>query len=271
MQNIKYYDRLEDYFNDRLSGEEKQRFELELKTNAELKTEYDAYLATREVIELLAFEQLGTELENMTPAMVKSDLESEEKTAEKTAKKGRVIAFPRRVLSLAAGFLLLILAGTFWWSNAQYGNDALASTYAIGPNLNDLSGRRSEDGGDHILPKAAGLYHQGAYRKVIQELRGLPADGSIYPDIQNLLGHAYLKNDQPAAAVESFKAVLAGNKDQLKPGAQWHLILAQLANGDQPAAEAELDRLLQQPAGPYHAKAKALKGSLDSFWRKLAW
>ncbi len=262
MEELKYFDRIEVYVDGNMSSEDQQLFESELKTNVDLKTEYDAYLATKQTLEVFALEQISEELKSLSIVKENTLHDSSE-----SIPSGRIISFPRRILGLAATLLLLIVAGTLWWSNAQYSDKQLARNNFITPNLSTVRG----DANLEILAEASEPFYQGKYKITINQLQALDTSHPAYVDAQWLLGYAYLKNGQPQDALTAFQKVLKSDKDQLKASAEWHMILAYLDAGDQQAAEIALDELLQQPSGAYYSKAESLKKDLDTFWHKLTW
>ncbi len=262
MEELKYYDRINEYVEGSMSSENRQLFESELKTNDALKTEYDLYLATMKTLEVFALDQISEELKSLSIAEENTLHDSSE-----SIPSGRIISFPRRILGLAATLLLLIVAGTLWWSNAQYSDRQLAKRNFITPNLSTVRG----DTNLEILTEASEAFYQGKYKMIIKQLQSLDSSHPAYVDAQFILGYTYLKNEQPQDALTAFQKVLKSDKDQLKASAEWHMILAHLDVGDQKAAEIALDELLQYPTGAYYSKAKTLKKDLDSFWHKLTW
>lgn len=262
MEELKYYDRIDAYVEGSMSSENRQLFESELKTNEVLKTEYDIYFAAKQTLEVFALEQIGEELKSLS-----LEEENSFQANSKSIPSGRVISFPRRILSLVATLLLLIVAGTLWWSNAQYSDKQLAEKNFITPNLTNVRG----DANHELLTEASEAFYQGKYEMTIKQLQPIDSSHPAYVDAQWLLGYAYLKNGQPQESLAAFMEVLKGDKVQLKASAQWHMILAYLDAGDQKAAESVLDELLQEPNGAYYSKAKTLKKDLDSFWHKLTW
>ena len=262
MDELKYYDRIEAFVGGTMSADEQTRFEAELETNPELKTEYLAYRATHDVMEVLAFEQLQEELREM-------DIGSTPSSTATTSKEppARIRRMPRRLLTLAASFLVLVLAGTLWWSNSQYSDQQLAGKHFMTPNLSKVRGTNTED----ALSQAATAFYQGNYDTSIRLLQSIPSSDPVYADAQWLLGYACLQEGRAQEAVTAFNVVLSGNKNELKASARWHRILAHIAAGDQVAAEKLLDGLLQDPSDAYFDKARVLKKELHSFWRKWTW
>lgn len=207
--------------------------------------------------ELLTFHQdlhvVATQAGKLT---LKERLRQVEKKREQP--KGLRLGF-RRKLAIAATLLLLIAAGTFWYAQANYSNQALLAANYSAPNF---SAPRSTQQ-DVLYAEAARAFYTGEYEEVISSLK---KNDQNTPASSLLLAHAYLKTNQADLAIA--KRPVTG-ADELKEEWQWVELLASLANGDASRLQQQLAELTSNPKHAYHNKAKVIQEQTQSTWRRL--
>lgn len=252
MKNLNHFDRVEAYIEGQIPAEERRQFEKELEENEDLKKEYEAYLASLQLLDELAFDALkhrAKSLEN-----------------EKTSGS---LSF-RRAWAIAAGILLLLVAGGLGYANLFYSNEALIMAYSPGDNTLRRAHQGTEDT-EHAYYIAFQAWQEGDLNSAISHLLTIPPADPAYPQAQYFLANLYLETDRPDQAIRIFEALLERNDIRFADSSEWGLVLAYLQKGDMQTLEARLEELIAQSNHPYHDEALSLKRKLDSFWRKLQW
>ncbi|MCP3928070.1 MAG: hypothetical protein GY705_03095 [Bacteroidetes bacterium] len=247
MAELIYFERIEAFAEGEMSVEESDKFQLDLSSNSELKKEYEAYMATQKVSQLLGYKVLGERI---------SHIESRGK------REKRKVYFPFFVI--AASFLLLII-GFVWYAHSNYSNQALASNYTVEPNLSSI--RSSSD--KNSLKLATDAYYSENYREAIQILSGITSEEKTFTTAQFILGHTYLKEGAFAKAVTAFETAISNGETVSTDNARWHLVLALLSLGEEEEAGKALQPIRIAPNNNYYTKAIELEKDLSSFWRHL--
>jgi len=241
MDKLQHVEYIEAYVEERLSKEERQRFEARLQSDPILKEEYDAYRATMKLLEFMAADDL--------------------KQSQRTSTTPDQNSFPLKRWAIAAGILFLILGGLILFANITYSNERLAAQAYNAPNLTSIvrGGQLSE-----AENEAVQAFLSDDYEKTIEILSPTSEENT---DAQFLIGLAYLKNEQAAQAIIAFQNILGEPINERQESTEWYLTLAYLMNDDPEAAKTYLEQILSQPANSNYDKALDLQEKLDSKWR----
>ena len=227
------YTEIEQYVKAELTEAELRKFEKKLSQDMALKEEVDFYKQLAEVSVLQGlFEEAESEM-----AEVEEENEEEEESIKPTSKKeATVFSFSRRIISLAASFLVLVFAG--WWIYSADSTSSDLYTELAGENFVHYPAQASRGSTEHStlydnyknknyqsasveLEKhattekdlTAQLYASISYlaldqpRKTVDLLEGMEGVESLNNRKQYYLGLAYLQLGQKEKALIAFKQV----------------------------------------------------------------
>ena len=136
MENKDYNEKIDTYIAGKMPPEERTTFEQQMKTDVALEQEVKAHVAEREAIKLLLQEDFKQSI-----AQWRSEGVAEKEEAKVvTMKPARSRSF-RRVLTLAASFLVLVVAGLGFFAQSNYSDQALINAnYLTADSAGDKSG-----------------------------------------------------------------------------------------------------------------------------------
>lgn len=254
-----YYEQIEAYINNSLSKADRASFEQKLKANPVLKKAVLSHI--------LANEAIGLSIEDKVA-----------KKLDRLAQKRAAISTPsplkvgwKKPLSIAAGFLLFIVAGLAIWANQNYSNKALSTKLYADSTLPTV---RSGEEANQTFVNALSAFSKKDYPTVLKTLNNTAPTASYFREAQYLMAHANWqeKKYQPAATL--FESLLANtlpssiDKEELA----WNHLLTtlQLKGGASEAFKEKMAAILENPQHGYYTKAKDLNHKLSSPWRKLA-
>ena len=247
MDELKYYDRIEAYAEERMTAENARQFEQELLTNAELKLEYDAYLITKEAAFVLGYERL-----------------KDEESSQKSTTVAKVRTINARWWLAAASFAL-ILGFSLTWANQNYSNAALASNEFSATNV---ANTRTEQESTRLL-QTKDAFESKEYNRVVDLVAAVSDSDSNYSIFNFIAGHANIGLENYSEATSNF-LVAAADEDFIHSGnAQWNLALCYVLSGQSGMALDVLDEIVENPNADYYSNAVELRNKLNSFWRKL--
>lgn len=226
MEESNYFKQIEAYETGKMSVDERKSFEQSLQTDEDLKVVYEAYQASKQVLDLLAYETLK-ELPDMDAKMVSIST--------------------RKWWLIAAGILFVVVAGMLWWQVNDKTPDLIADYY-VAPLL-DVE--RGEDLGDNKL--FIDFYEEN-YSAVLQTIRQLNAPSL---EQQLLLAHAYLKTERLQQAIDTYSTLVL-TENEYTNVARWHRMLAYFELNQQQQAEAELKYFIDDTTNVFHEKALKL-------------
>ncbi len=267
MENLNNSERIDALLNGKLSTTERAAFQEEMAKDANLEQDVKTHTLEREAIKLLLKEDYKAQIKAWrTEGSATTTLPSSAK--ERTLQPKARTRSLRPMLSAAASILLLLVAG-FWFSNANYSGNAIASdAYTEAGSITDRSGNVQLD--KNVQQGLQAYFSEQDYDGAIRsfEQAGNSVDANYY------LGHSHFKLKQYGEAVSYFNQVLAAttlpsyiNRSQL----EYNRLLAQIGAGDTGSTfEQNLAQLIQNGQPPFNTKAQALKDKMGSFWRNLA-
>jgi len=270
------YQKIEDYVLGRLDNSEKKKFEEQIKSDATLAEEVDFYRGVTNASEANGerdFLNMLQETESDIGEDFFSQSSSQDSGKTVSIQQGRGGATihrlsPRRLLSLAATMLILVIAGNIWYANTAYSNNTLLSEaetdyYSLTRNGNNLNG---------VFAEGFNYLSAENYQEAIIFFEKFAPKSENYPAAQLNLGFAQYQAglyDEAAATAQKAKKVSVLKKNQ----ATWLEIQSLLAAEKTDARFYELVNTLaaDTTAGEWRNKAVKLKEKLDSFWRGMVW
>jgi len=245
MEDLNHFERITAYLEGTLNKVQKKQFEADLESDKDLKSEYDAYLASEQALDILAYQQL----EKQT-----AQLNKEEQKSPTPNKRFSL-------LRMAASILFLILAGIVIFSNFSYSDNKLATKFYEVPNLSTTRGTATNE---EVFTKAVKAFYDKDYTSVVNLLQTVPTTEKT-DAISHLLGHAFINLQQAQNAANEFSKLT----DQTDEEVRWNKIIIHIQSGDIDQAKKELIYFLKNTSSDYHQDAQQLQEELNSFWRKF--
>ncbi|RRQ47445.1 hypothetical protein DZC72_17790 [Maribacter algicola] len=227
------------YFLNRLSPEEQDRFDYLLQNDEEFREQVAFETKLKKSIYQSEHESLKEELKKI-----------EQGVSNKTNTTKWYLA--------AASVVVLIAVGFFWNKNDNSPEKLFAAYYQTASNTSHPIVR--DNGTQNATTKAFVAYEMGLYQEALGLLESAYAS-SNNPELLFYKAICYLQNNEPAMAVETFQKHLKFG-DRLKEKSKWYLALAYLKVGDKRQAKNVLDQIVIEPNSYNSAKAKELLARL---------
>lgn len=271
------FQQIEDYVVGKLDAKARKAFEARLATDENLAREVAFYQDIIEVSEVLGDEDLEAEIKSVGAKLEKAGFGMEDQSAENaikkhsfsTPKEPKIKKLPlHRILSIAAGFLILVVAGGLWWINANYGDQALATKY-FHQEANALL-RNAAPGEEDVLGSGLQFLTDENYAEAKSFFEAVPKSDEAFREARLYLALAQFKSKEYTAAASN-AALAAQTKTHFQEKARWLQINALLAAG-QTGAEFESllnDMSVNSPDNYYRREAAKLKAQYESFWRTI--
>ncbi len=252
MENIRYYKEIVAYLGGKMTAEDARRFEHRLEEDPAVRQELELYQAGVQIAELFGREVLADQLQSLQ---------------QRQDRSARRIAL-RRVLSYAAGFLLVAAVGMGVWANVGLNNVQLVANNYTPPNLSGARGGTN----DKLVNQTYQHYLDSNYieAEALMEIF-LDDQDTIPANVGLLAGHIYMKNGKLPQAIDRFEAVVSQSDSRFQDNALWHLSLAHLEQGDEGEAMAVLDSIIAEPDHPYREKALELANQVEHPLRVFCW
>lgn len=255
-------DKIEAYLSGAMTGAERQAFEAEVAASAELAREVDAVRLAREAVELSISDRLRAQFQEW----------GESPGAEAEPTGARVVQLAprarlRRLLAIAAGVLLVLVGGSFWYANDQYAAGAIAMDYYQELPL-DLSVRGDTD----PLAAAVADLQAGNFEQADAYFRSISAGDDQYFDARYYLAHSLFQQQQYGEALEILETLENTGNINLRENAAWLQALCYLQSGQTEDAKFRslLSGMIADNDHSYHEQAIKLDKRLSSFWYDLA-
>ena len=271
----KYINQIVAYLNNDLSAQDKTAFDQAMASDEDLVAEVQLYRDLYDVHEVIGDEELAASIQgandvyfNKAATAVPTDTTgSEEKEEPIEGKNVRL----KWVLSLAAGFLLLLAVGS-WWAGRNYSDKALAANSFTNNQITSFVRSTGDATND---PFADGLtaLNNNNYEDATTFFSAFSEQDAAYNEALLYLALAQFKAGDYTNAQANARIVIE-NSPQFLPKAKWllmNVLLAQKGNED-----GEFQRLLGEmvsdDSNPYYQKsAQNLREGLDAFWRGVIW
>lgn len=160
----------------------------------------------------------------------------------------------------AATLALLVTAAGFWFVTHRQDpyQQLYSANYEPLPASGQLSGATGATPEQKIWDKAFELYALGKYDQAIAEVNQLkPATAQVYL----FAGSCYLEQNRPAEAIRAFEQVDPAALS-LYQRAQFDIALAHIRARNIALAQAQLQRIADDPESNYRGRARALREKL---------
>lgn len=259
-----YIDRIDQYETGAMNAAERNAFEAELASNADLRQAQALYLQANEVVEQGIENKLRSQFQDWA-----GDTAQVPMTATKTPAK--VVSMPSTWMRMAIAASVALLIGWFGfqWAGSQYSDQALYSGNYEKPN--DSVFRAGGAGEAHPLQVGYDAMKAHDLEKAATFFGSILADNDYYSEAQYYLGHARLEQKKYDAGIAAFQQSAARNGSKFQEMAEWNLLLTYIAAERTGTAEfkALLGKVANDSAHSYQPKAKELQQDLGSFWRRI--
>jgi len=166
----------------------------------------------------------------------------------------------KKYLALAAAIALLAIAFLYLTTPSQKTNHELFTAY-FAPYENVLAVRDGSESNES-LGYAMKLYDEREYREAIPYFQQVLDENKENADALYYLGISYLAEKNPTQAIAAFEQLVRQNNiysDQ----ASWYLALANLLEGNEPAAKELLENISRDENHDLKDKAEDLLEALD--------
>ncbi|MEM1325028.1 MAG: hypothetical protein AAGI23_03690 [Bacteroidota bacterium] len=259
---------IERFLEGEMDSEERAAFEAQLQRDEELRETMSFYQDLQTTIERKgAIQEVHQEL--------KAENFFTTTTQEETAPAAKIVQMRpknrRRWLAYAASFLVLVTAGSLFYSNSNYSNQALAGVEASNIlSLFDQGNLKGNADVENNLSTGLSFLADEEYEQAVTFFRSIETSNERYETAQLYLAYAQLANDNPKQAQAAAENLQQITEDQtLAYRAEWIIIQAQLQQGQ--TSENFQTRLatFANQQGRLQEEAQALQVELSSFWRQL--
>ncbi len=238
MEEQEKYDLIEQYLSGKMEKAAQLDFENQLKSNSALQQEVVLH---RQVEESLK----GEGIHDFRAKLKKADQKWETKHSNPKASTP-IFSLPiRRLLLVAASFLLLVLAYNFFDSSSNQGGTNLYAQHFT-PYKMVLNQRSSSNAPNTspALTQAIEAYEQKDFATAAQAFATLQQES---PKVLSLVFYqaiSELSQQKPQTAIPLLKNILAQAPPLFVEQSQWYLALAYLQMEDQGAAQKELEKIV---------------------------
>jgi len=223
---------IDGYINGRLSSVERKSFDERLRNEMEFAALFQELKLVREAIRLRAMKNNFQALQSLEETL--PTINTGEEVEATATQNNRLIAFNK--WSVAAGVLLLIFTGGYFFLNVNLSSDEIYQQYySVYPNMETERGLISM--GNNNTPesnnpekKAFTFYDAENYSAAIKAFKVL-IKVDEKPKYYFFLGNAYLANNQSEEAIEIFQTQ-KNIPSEYQIRINWYLALAYLKSGD---------------------------------------
>jgi len=266
--------RIDAYLDNELSTKELANFEADLQTDTDLAAAFKIHKAEREAVLLMLKEDYKSQIKEWRSNASDEEDEVESAKVVSLPKKETTKVRPlRRILSIAASILVLLTAGSVFWGNSNYSNNALGENWYMTADTGGDKGSATSIDASYNAGIDA-YFNQKDYQKAITEFSKINPQSESYIDAQYYLAHANYANENYLIAIKYYNTILQArelpvyiNKDKVR----WNRLMAMLENNQvDDNFYKELDAIAESKRPPFNQKAIDLKKELDSFWRNFA-
>jgi len=216
----KYYDPewIDAYLLDRLSDSEKQEFEAALQSDPELKKELEEAEVLKEGIEASGREEQKERLRALEQELTEENRE---------AQKHNGLWWVGRI---AAAILLLLVPVYFFINSTQKVDpkEIYASHFELYPVLESGVVRGEEN--ETAMAEGLDAYQRANYEVAIEELSAAVNESEKPESVQFYLALSHLTSDAPKEAIPLLEELSKKESFKLKEQAKWYLGLAFLKN-----------------------------------------
>lgn len=250
-----YIERIEKYEAGTMDAAERDAFETELASNAELRQARAIFLQTGDVLEQA--------IENTLRSQLQDWAKEEAKPAG-----GKVVSMSATWVRLAAAASVALLLGWFgWqWAGTQYSDQALFASHYEKPVDQAFRAGNTQ----HPFQSGFEALQTGNLNAAVAFFNNIASNDDRYDEAQYYLGHSYLQLKSYADAIKAFTRAADGQDARFKEKAEWNLVLTYLEAGmvNEPAFTTLIKEMVDNTGHSYHTQAVQLQQELGSFWRR---
>lgn len=247
-------DDLERYFQDEMSNQERSEFEKQLGDNDDLVADLEFY---RNLEKVAGARSVVNNFKN--------HINSEKKTAG--------IFTIRRVISVAASFLLVLTFSFLFYSNTFYSNESLAITTESELGLR-LNSRVREINNEKLnrsqFREGIKAYEEENIEEAKKIFSQITSTDDNYLNAQLFLSLIYLSLQDYDSANKAALAIqkrIGDEKDLMYMKAEWLQLKALIGLNNKAELSNLLNKIASDPSHQYYDRALVLKDNLNSIWR----
>jgi len=239
---MKYFERIQQRLDGKMSEEEAAAFDQELEKNAELAEEYELQQLEDDLLEFALEEKIRAEVQTARRAYEQQNAEGMVVADAPAQGSGKVRRLNWRAgLSIAAGLTVLVIAYfLFWPQNVEpaYAEAAQSAYQNNPPNLSDVKRAADTPGEDDRMRNQLTAEQPGLVREAMAffEAQADTESAGYY-----YLGHGHWRLGEYQAAARSFERFLQAEEvdqaSELYLNAQFYYALCLLAQGQMEQAE----------------------------------
>ncbi len=259
MNKEPYLKRIESYFEEQMSVEEKQNFESELKSSPELSEATEKYKISRQAIDLLSEEALRSKLKDWRKkkngiVTINEPLEKPVAIPKPATKVRSMWSNSIRKMAVAASFILLATAAYFL-IDAPTSNDPLLA-YFYAPEGDE----KLRSGGNPDWNLAIEEFNNKNYKQAISHIQEIKSSNDV---TEFYLGQSFFYLKDYKSAKENYQKILDRPGSSYREEAGWnHIVTSLLIDRNDEVANLRLDRIRANSRESFYAKAKELKKQL---------
>lgn len=260
MNKKPYLKRIEAYFEEQMSIEEKNTFELELKSSPELLEATEKYKISKQAIDLLSENALRSKFKDWRKkkdgiVTINEPLEKPVTVSKPPAKIKSLWSYSFRKMAIAASFILLATTAVFFLMETPTSNDPLVA-YFYSPEGDE----KLRSGGNPDWNLAIEDFKNKNYKQAIIHLQ------KINPSIdvtEFYLAQSFFHLKDYKSAKEYYQKILDRPGSSYREEAGWnHIVTSLLIDRNDKVANLRLDRIRVNSRESFYTKAKELKEEL---------
>ena len=262
MKDLDISNDLPDFLYNRLSESERKKMQAEIDSNEQLRDLYKDMMIAKDALEV-AEHQAIKNIVNEQAALTKPAIVPMQSGVNRRWKWR----------AMAAGFLVLLVAGIVWWANSQYGNSALISQHSPNFVFPVSTVKGNSQGVSETLRRANDFYQKQEFENAINELSKFNEDNKAAINEGIFLkGKVYLDAKNYEMAIFAFNEYFSTGDKQHTEYAHFYLAQAHLGNGEEEEAVKKLEYILANPndfSPKFEGAAKGMLADLQSNWRNF--
>jgi hypothetical protein len=235
-------EKLIQYLDGELSGEELSTFEQSLTNNPDMQARLESLELAKTAVRHYGLKQQVSSVHHQMMAELKNELSGNS--------RGKIYPLLRLTMKIAAGVIIfMFFFAAYEWVTISSSGLAENNYYPY-----ELSVDRGAAGPSAIEQ----AYADRNFKKVIVNLE---KDMALSEKDHFLGGQAYLATHQVAKAIQEFKKVLLDSMGQYRDDAEYYLALSYLQNDQPLKAQKLIDQIYQDKDHLYHDRV--------SYWTRL--
>jgi tetratricopeptide (TPR) repeat protein len=259
MNKESYLKRIEAYFEEQMSVEEKHTFESELKSSSELLEATEKYKISRQAIDLLSEEALRSKIKDWRKkkdgiVTINEPLEKSVAVPKPTAKVRSMWSNSIKKMAIAASFILLATAAYIFIDVPASNNPLLTSFYS--PTGDD----RVKSSGDPNWNTAMEEFNYENYDQAASLFQKINSSNDV---TEFYLAQSFFHLEDYVSAKEYYQKIIDREDTSYREEAEWnHLVTSLLMDENDEGAKSKLDEISSNARHSFYISAKKLKEQL---------